>query len=422
MKKIIISLLFCSIFQLGFSQKKELKTVDKQLKSKEYENALNTLESIKDLIEKSDDKIKSKYFYLKGKAIYQNGEADFEDIKSSASEFKKSKDLNSDFSSKAENFLNEIYSIMIENYNKFYELGDYKNSYLNIEAAYRVYEVDTFNLFNAAIVANQAGLYNNAIELYNELIQMNFKGIQTKYLATNTDTGKTEEFVDDEQRKLFLMSGKYTDSRDSITKSQEINLYRQISSSYKRIKDYKNAISFLDKALSRNISKKESTNLLLDKVNIFVEQEDWDEYEKTVNLVLDIDQENYELLCNLAIINKDKGDTEKATLYINRAIEIDETNPRALIIAGEILFRPADDILSQMNKLAETMRTTKDYDKYDGLKEKRKSVMIKSAGYFESAFNLDNSNEFVLTALYNLFSEIGDDEKANYYESLKKSN
>ena len=62
MKKIIISLLVFSIFQLTFSQKKELKTVDKLVKSADYENALTTLESINSLIETSEDKTKAKYY------------------------------------------------------------------------------------------------------------------------------------------------------------------------------------------------------------------------------------------------------------------------------------------------------------------------------------------------------------------------
>jgi hypothetical protein len=71
MKKLITFLLVISIFQLGFSQKKELKSVDKQLKSADYQGALKTLESIKDLVETSDDKIKAKYYFLKGLARYQ---------------------------------------------------------------------------------------------------------------------------------------------------------------------------------------------------------------------------------------------------------------------------------------------------------------------------------------------------------------
>ena len=62
MKKIIISLIVFSIFHLAFTQTKELKTVDKLIKTANYENALITLESIKDLIEESDNKIKAKYF------------------------------------------------------------------------------------------------------------------------------------------------------------------------------------------------------------------------------------------------------------------------------------------------------------------------------------------------------------------------
>ena len=38
MKKIILSLAIFGLFQLGYSQKKELKTIDKQIKAGEYEN------------------------------------------------------------------------------------------------------------------------------------------------------------------------------------------------------------------------------------------------------------------------------------------------------------------------------------------------------------------------------------------------
>ena len=92
MKKIIIALLVFGTFQLGYSQK-ELKTVDKQLKSADYENALSTLESIKVLIETSDDKTKAKYYYLKGLAKYQNGTGSFENKLLSIDDFNKVKEI-----------------------------------------------------------------------------------------------------------------------------------------------------------------------------------------------------------------------------------------------------------------------------------------------------------------------------------------
>ena len=93
MKKIIIALLVFSTFQLGYSQKKELKTVDKQVKSADYENALSTLESIKVIIETSDDKTKAKYYYLKGLAKYQNGTGSFENKLSSVEDFNMVKEI-----------------------------------------------------------------------------------------------------------------------------------------------------------------------------------------------------------------------------------------------------------------------------------------------------------------------------------------
>ena len=65
MKKIILFLTIFGLFQLGYSQKKELKTIDKQIKAGEYENALNTINSIKNLVNAADNKTKAKYYYLK---------------------------------------------------------------------------------------------------------------------------------------------------------------------------------------------------------------------------------------------------------------------------------------------------------------------------------------------------------------------
>ena len=66
MKKIIVALLVFSTFQLGYSQKKELKAVDKQVKSADYENALLTLESIKVLVQNIESGNSSKDIIMLG--------------------------------------------------------------------------------------------------------------------------------------------------------------------------------------------------------------------------------------------------------------------------------------------------------------------------------------------------------------------
>ena len=93
MKKIIFSLIIFGLFQMGYSQKKELKTIDKQIKAGEYENALNTISSIKSLVNAADYKTKAKYYYLKGMARYQNGNGSFDNKILSVKDFNEAKKI-----------------------------------------------------------------------------------------------------------------------------------------------------------------------------------------------------------------------------------------------------------------------------------------------------------------------------------------
>ena len=44
MKKIILSLIIFGLFQLSYSQKKELKTIDKQIKAGDYDDRFEVLQ------------------------------------------------------------------------------------------------------------------------------------------------------------------------------------------------------------------------------------------------------------------------------------------------------------------------------------------------------------------------------------------
>ena len=416
MKKTIIIGLTFLFFSNVLGQKKELKNIEKLIKTKSFELAFTELGKVKDLVYSSDNKIKSKYHYLRGLLFFNDTLTDrFESLKSAVFELNKVKDFGqTDSFNKSETLLQNIFNDFIEKYNKFYQSKDYKNSYKNIEAAYRVYNKDTLYLYNAAIIANQAKMYDEALIHYIELNEMGYKGISTRYFAINKENGLEEEFPDEKQRELFMKSGMYEKPRDELGKSEEIFILRQISSILRMQERYDEALSYLDEAL---IVKNKEINVLLDKATIYVDLEKWEEYQNIVELVLTIEPDNYELLCNLAIVNKESGNTEEALNYINRALSLDDTNTRGLIIAGEILLKPADDILVEMNSLG---YSRKEELKYDELKKQREVVIRKSIAYFEKAFNIDKSNEFLISTLSRLYSVIGDEEKFEYYKSFEK--
>ena len=65
MKKLILILIAISITQYSFSQKKELKTAEKLIKSSNFPDAISILESLNDLIDSADDKTKAKFYSCK---------------------------------------------------------------------------------------------------------------------------------------------------------------------------------------------------------------------------------------------------------------------------------------------------------------------------------------------------------------------
>ena len=291
---------------------------------------------------------------------------------------------------------------------------NFTDSYKHIESAYRIYEKDTFYLYNAAIVANQAKLYKESLQHYLELVDMGYTGISMGYYATEKESGKESMFNDKKSRDLVVKFGTHDNPRDIKSQSQEVNILRQISAIYKRNEDFDNSLKYLDNALDVN---ENDVNVILDKASLYWTTGNIQEYEVSISKVLEIDPNNYELLCNLAILNKEKGNYEEATKFINRAIQIDDKNIRGITIAGEILLQPADEILDEMNSLG---NSRSDYKKYDELNEKRELVMLEAVTFFEKAFQIDNENQFVITTLYKLYSNLGNEEKYEFYKNLVK--
>ena len=155
MKKIILSLIIFGLFQQTYSQKKELKTIDKQIKSGEYENAINTINSIKTLISVADNKIKAKFYYLKGMARYQNGKGSFENKILSIEDFNEAKKIEVSgtkvYTEKIDNIFTDLFNSFINDSRTALEIKNYKNSYMNLEAAYNVSNKDTLYLYLSLI-------------------------------------------------------------------------------------------------------------------------------------------------------------------------------------------------------------------------------------------------------------------------------
>jgi len=417
MKKIIISLLVFSIFQLTFSQKKELKSIDKLLKSADYENALTSLESINSLIETSDDKTKAKYYYFKGLAKYQNGTGSFENKLLSVDDFNKVKQIEESgskiYSTKVDDIFVNLFNSFVDDSRTSLENKNYKNSYKNLEAAYTVSKKDTLYLYNAALVATEAEDYTTALNFYERLISLGYTGVSINYLATEKESGKEQVFQDKKSRDFSVdVIGTHESPRDEMAKSVEIDMLRSIAAIYRNQENLEKSIEYLERA---KLIDSNDINLILLESNVRWEMGQVDQYQRLISKALEIEPNNVDLIFNLGVVNADKGNFDDAISYYNKAIKIDSGYTKAYLNAAALILDREGPMIEEMNSLG---TSTADYNRYDELKIERENLYKKAIPYLEKVFELESDNLNAARTLRNIFSALDETESYNKYKVI----
>tara|TARA_B100000925_G_scaffold170446_1_gene128368 strand:+ start:352 stop:1626 length:1275 start_codon:yes stop_codon:yes gene_type:complete len=417
MKKIILSLIVFCLFQLSYSQKKELKTIEKQIKSEEYENALNTINSIKSLVDSSDDKIKARYYYLKGMARYQNGNGSFENKLLSIDDFNEVKEIELSgskiYTIKVDDIFTELFNSFVNDSRSALDNKNYEKSYKNLEAAYNVSKKDTLYLYNAALVATEAKDYKVALDFYEELINLKYSGVSMNYYAVEKESGKEQVFQDEKSRNFSVdVIGTHEAPRDEMAESVEIDILRSMAAIYKTQEEYDKSIIYLD--LAKKIDEND-INLILLESNVRWEMGEVDEYQKLISKALEIEPDNVDLVFNLGVVNADKGNFDDAIGYYNKAIEIDPNYTKAYLNAAALILEKEGPMIEEMNSLG---MSTADYNRYDELKIERENLYKSAIPYLEEVYNLENDNLNAARTLKNIFSALGDTDSENKYKVI----
>ena len=402
---------------MTFSQKKELKTVDKLVKAGDYENALTTLESINGLIETSDDKTKAKNYYLKGLAKYQNGTGSFENKLLSVNDFNKVKEIEESsskiYSTKVDDIFVNLFNSFVDDSRTSLENKNYKSSYKNLEAAYTVSKKDTLYLYNAALVATEAEDYTTALNFYERLISLGYTGVSINYLATEKESGKELVFQDKKSRDFSVdVIGTHESPRDEMAKSVEIDMLRSIAAIYRNQENLEKSIEYLERA---KLIDSNDINLILLESNVRWEMGQVDQYQKLISKALEIEPNNVDLIFNLGVVNADKGNFEDAISYYNKAVEVDSGYTKAYLNAAALILEREGPMIEEMNSLG---TSTADYNRYDELKIERENLYNKAIPYLEKVFELEDDNLNAARTLRNIFSALDDIESYNKYKVI----
>ena len=420
MKKLFILTLTFLVFQFNYAQKKELKSVDKLLKSGDFIEAKASLELVSNMITTSDDKTKAKFYYLKGLSNYQNGEASFENKLLSIKSFNTVKEIEENtsklYTTKIEDILTNLLNSFVNDSKTALENKNYEQSYRNYEAAYRVSAKDTLYLRNAALVANEGKFYDVALQYYLELVDLGFTGLSMLYKAVEIESGIEQNFQDKKQRDIAVDYIKtHINPTDELSESVEASILRTIAAIYKDKGELDNALSYLNKA---KVISPEDINIILLESIIRYDMGDEKSYLKLIEKALSIDPNNVELIVNQGIVTKSQGNNTDALNYFLKAIEIDPNSRRANLMAAVTILEEEEEINEKMNKLAEVMRTDKDFKMYDSFKDKKKKLYRKSIPFLEKVFEIDPNDIDSVKTLKNIYQYLDDSENVEKYESV----
>tara|TARA_B100001057_G_scaffold498205_1_gene604505 strand:+ start:378 stop:1652 length:1275 start_codon:yes stop_codon:yes gene_type:complete len=417
MKKLFLLTITFIICQFNYAQKKELKSVDKLLKSGDFIEARASLELVSSMITTSDDKTKAKFYYLKGLSNYQNGDASFENKLLSIKSFNTVKELEEKtsklYTEKIEDVLTNLFNSFVNDSKTALESKNYKQSYKNLEAAYNVSKKDTLYLYNAALVATEAKSYEVALNYYETLIDVGYTGISINYYATENDSDEEQVFQDEKSRNFSVdVIGTHNSPRDEMGKSVEIDILRSIAAIYRSKEDFDKSLDYLERA---KILDSNDINLILLESNVRWEMGDVDKYQELVSKALDIEPDNVDLIFNLGVVNADKGNLTEAIEFYNKAIKLDSAYTKAYLNAAALILDGEGEMIKEMNSLG---TSTADYNRYDELKIERENLYKSAIPYLEEVYNLENDNISAARTLRNIYSALDDTSGYNKFKEI----
>ena len=420
MKKLFLLTITFLVFQFNYSQKKELKSVDKLLKSGDFISAKASLELVSDMITTSDDKTKAKFYYLKGLSNYQNGDASFENKLLSIKSFNTVKEIEENtsklYTDKIEDILSNLFNSFVNDSKSALEIKNYEQSYKNLEAAYNVSKKDTLYLYNAALVATEAKSYEVALNYYEALIEIGYTGVSINYYATENDSNEEQVFQDEKSRDFSVdVIGTHNSPRDEMAKSVEIDILRSIAAIYRSEEDFDKSLYYLEKA---KIIDSNDINLILLESNVRWEMGNVDKYQELVSKALDIEPDNVDLIFNLGVVNADKGNLSEAIDFYDKAIKLNPAYTKAYLNAAALILDREGEMIKEMNSLG---TSTADYNRYDELKIERENLYKSAIPYLIEVYNLENDNISAARTLRNIYSALDDTNGYNKFKEIVES-
>ena len=415
MKKLAI-LMMLMICSNSFSQKKELRQINKLISESFFNEAESSLEAISALVEVSDDKIKAQYYFYLAKVsnelekfndaitAYDNlksiNDSAYSTIIKSEFDFLYSQIETSIINSAVEDNRNSNYSVASDKLLMAYKMNEEKNKDY---------------LYYAAGSAVNSKEYDKALDYYVELKENNYTGVIDEYYITNNETGE-EEKVSETEFDLLKSSKDYSNPRVGQTESRYPEIVKNIALIY--VQQGKNDIAIEAIKEARSIQP-DDTSLILNEADLYIrisnnsdDESERDLYRKKFKELMELaitkDPENGILYYNLGVISSEQGENDSALEYYKKAIEFKPDYVDAYLNLVAVILDGEQSIVDEMNNLG---TSKKDNIRYDELKVERENLYKECIPFLEKLIEVSPTNIDALNTLKNIYGVLGENEK-----------
>lgn len=397
-----------------FAQKDQIKAADKAVRKQDFKTAISSLTQAESLIADADAKTQAKFYYLKGTAYYAGGEATSEEldlaIESYETLIKVEKEAGSErYSAEASTVIADIIVKLDTNARAAYkaametqDVNKYKESAEGFEKIYLLSKKDTSYLYNAAMIYAAAQEYKLSNSKYEELIDLGYTGIETRYTATST---VSEELRSYSSSKDMMNEVKLKIAKDpvtEVTESKYLDMIKGVALNYVALEDNDKALEFIGKARAQN---PDDYNLIIEEGNIYFKMGDKEKFKEKLEEAIRLNPTNPQLYYNVGVMSMELEDTEGAKKNFEKCIELNPESVDAYNALGNLILKDVSAVQEEMNA------NGGNFAKYDKLKlEKLDPILKEALPYLEKAYEI-GKDETVQKQLNSIYENLGMDKR-----------
>lgn len=273
-------------------------------------------------------------------------------------------------------------------------LGAYQDFQKTYDLNLSVGRTDTSMLYNTAVMAQKAEMYDKAIEINEKLIAMNYKGVE--YSATNLE-GKKVVYNSKKQMDFSVANSLATDPK--VEGDYRADIYLATAGLYRKSGDTATYDKYIQEG---RVKFPDNEAIIRAELQKFLETKQYDKAMVNLDLAISKDPKSHTLLYIKGnILQTTIGDLEGAVVAYDQALAIKADYLDPLYMKGLMHINEANSLTKKMNDLPLNAKK-----KYDALKAKQKEEFQKALPLFEKAHEIDPKDKETLNALKEVYYKL----------------